>query len=87
YFIEGSDLSNLDALIQISKQTNIHDEKIKNYLISNQDNENLIREQEQAKNMGIKGVPCFIFNKEFVVSGAQTRESFIKIIHSLSPYE
>nr|MBT6353505.1 DsbA family oxidoreductase [Pelagibacteraceae bacterium] len=54
---------------------------------SNQDNESLIREQEQAKNMGIKGVPCFIFNKEFVVSGAQTRESFIKIIHSLSPYE
>ena len=87
YFIEGSDLSNLDALIQISKQTNIHDEKIKNYLISNQDNENLIREQEQAKNMGIKGVPCFIFNKEFVVSGAQTKETFIKIIHSLSPYE
>jgi predicted DsbA family dithiol-disulfide isomerase len=87
YFIEGSDLSNLDALIQISKQTNIHDEKIKNYLISNQDNENLIREQEQAKNMGIKGVPCFIFNKEFVVSGAQTKETFIKIIHSLSTYE
>ena len=87
YFIEGSDLSNLDALIQISKQTNIHDEKIKNYLISNQDNESLIREQEQAKNMGIKGVPCFIFNKEFVVSGVQTRESFIKIIHSLSAYE
>ncbi len=37
--------------------------------------------------MGIKGVPCFIFNKEFVVSGVQTRESFIKIIHSLSAYE
>ena len=84
YFIEGSDIGNLDILIEISKQTNIYDEKIKNYLQSNLDNKSLLNEQEHAKQIGIKGVPCFIFNKELVVSGAQSDENFIKIIDSLN---
>ena len=83
YFIEGGDIGNLDTLIQISKQTNIYDENIKNYLESNLDVESLSNEEEQAKKIGIKGVPCFIFNKELVVNGAQPKESFIEIISSL----
>ena len=87
YFIEGSDIGNLETLIQISKQTNIYDKKIKNYLESNSDNISLLNEQEQAKKMGIKGVPCFIFNKELVISGAQPKENFIQIINSLNTNE
>ena len=84
YFIEGSDIGNLETLIQLSKQTNIYDENIKYYLESNLDNQSLLNEQEQADKIGIKGVPCFIFNKELVVSGAQSKENFIKIIDSLN---
>ena len=84
YFIEGSDISNLETLIQISKQTNVYEENIKNYRESNLDNQNLLNEQEQAKKIGIKAVPCFIFNKELVVSGAQKIEKFIQILNSLN---
>ena len=84
YFIEGCNIGSLDALIQISKQINIYDEKIKNYLESSSDNKSLLNEQNQAKKIGIKGIPCFIFNKELVVSGAQPKESFIQIINSLN---
>lgn len=86
YFIEGNDIGNLETLIQLSKQANIYDENIKHYLESNIDNQSLLNEQEQAVKIGIKGVPCFIFNKELVVSGAQTKENFIKIIDSLNTY-
>ena len=84
YFIEGGDVGNVETLIKISKQTNIYDEKIKNYLESNLDNKNLLNEQQQAKKIGIKGVPCFIFNKELVVSGAQPSENFVQIINTLN---
>jgi len=43
----------------------------------------LLNEAKQASDIGITGVPCFIFNKEFVVNGAQPTKSFINIIHSL----
>ena len=44
---------------------------LKNILFLNQDNDSLLNEEKQAKNIGINSVPCFIFNKEIVVNGAQ----------------
>ena len=84
YFIEGSNIGDLETLILISKQINIYDEKIKNYLESNLDDESLLSEQEQAKKIGITGVPCFIFNKELVINGAQQKHHFVEIIDTLN---
>ena len=83
YFIEGEDIGSLEVLINVSKQADIYDEKVEKYIISKQDSDNLLNEEKQAKNIGINSVPCFIFNKEFVVNGAQQTKNFIKIIDSL----
>jgi protein disulfide-isomerase len=84
YFIEGEDIGNLDVLIKVSKDGDIYDEHIEKYIISEDDNESLLNEEKQAKNIGIKSVPCFIFNKEIVVNGAQPTKNFIQIIDSLN---
>ena len=84
YFIEGEDIGSLNVLIQVSKDANIYDENIEKYIISKEDNNSLLNEEKQAKNIGINSVPCFIFNKEIVVSGAQPRKNFIQIIDSLN---
>ena len=44
----------------------------------------LLNEEKQAKNIGINSVPCFIFNKEIVVNGAQPTKNFNQIIDSLN---
>ena len=84
YFIEGEDIGSLDILINASKDANIFDENIEKYIISKEDNEGLLNEEKQAKKIGINSVPCFIFNKELVVSGAQPTKNFIQIINSLN---
>ena len=84
YFIEGEDIGSLDILIKVSKDADIYDEHIKKYIISKEDNSSLLNEEKQAKNIGINGVPCFIFNKEIVVNGAQPTKNFIQIINSLN---
>ena len=84
YFIEGKNIGNLEIIIEIAKQTNLYEKGIEKYLLSEKDNENLLNEAKQANDIGISGVPCFIFNKEFVVNGAQPTKSFINIINSLS---
>ena len=86
YFIEGEDIGNVPTLINISKDANIYDKNIENYILSNQDNNSLINEEKQAKKIGISSVPAFIFNKEFILSGAQPIENFNKIINSLTNY-
>ena len=62
-------------------------ENTENYILSNQDNDNLINEEKQARKIGINSVPSFIFNKAFVVNGAQPKENFIRIINSLNNYD
>ncbi len=84
YFIEGEDIGNVDVLIKLSKDADIYDEQIKRYIISKEDNNALLNEEIQAKKIGINSVPCFIFNKEIVVNGAQPTKNFIQIINSLN---
>ena len=84
YFIEGEDIGSLDVLIKVSKDADIYDQHIEKYIISKEDNNSLLNEEKQAKNIGIKGVPCFVFNKEIVVNGAQPTKNFIQIINSLN---
>ena len=84
YFIEGEDIGSLDVLIKVSKDADIYDQHIEKYIISKEDNNSLLNEEKQAKNIGINGVPCFIFNKEIVVNGAQPTKNFIQIINSLN---
>ena len=53
-------------------------------MFSEEDNESLLNEENHAKALGVKGVPCFIINKKFVLYGAQTKENFINIFNSIT---
>jgi len=84
YFIEGIDIGNVNELIKIAKQNNIFDKKTLNYLKSDEDRNNLLAEESQARDLGINGVPCFIINKEYVLFGAQNTDKFLEIFNNFS---
>ena len=79
YFLEGNDISNIKILTLIAKQHNIFDSTTEKYLFSIEDNQNLINEEKHARSIGIRSVPSFIINKEFVIVGAQDKIFFIDI--------
>tara|TARA_Y100000590_G_scaffold458718_1_gene614042 strand:- start:4457 stop:5092 length:636 start_codon:yes stop_codon:yes gene_type:complete len=83
YFIEGKDIGNQKELIKIGKQHNLNELETKKYINSNEDKLNLLNEEIQAKKMGIKGVPCFIINKEYVIFGVQEENKFINLFKNL----
>ena len=83
YFIKGMNIGNLDVLTEIAKQHKIHDDFTEDYINSSKDNKNLLSEEKYARQLGIKGVPCFIINKEFILFGAQDKENFINIFKKL----
>ena len=79
YFFYGRDIGKIATLIQIAEESGLSSVEVKEYLLSDADN-NLIREQDKkARGIGITGVPCFIINDEFVVSGAQEPEVFLQV--------
>ena len=79
YFFYGLDIGKITTLLQVAEESGLSSVDVKQYLLSDADN-NLIREQDKkARGIGITGVPCFIINDEFVVSGAQEPEVFLQV--------
>ena len=47
-------------------------------------NNDLLEEENHARELGIQGVPCFIFNKKYVIFGVQNKKKFIAVIKNIS---
>ena len=73
----------LEELISIAAQNNFDIGETNKYLTSDDDQESLLNEEIQAKKIGIRGVPCFIVNKEYVLFGVQNKEKFIELFTNL----
>ena len=79
YFFYGLDIGKIETLIQVAEESGLSSATVKEHLLSDVD-KNLIQEQDKkARGIGITGVPCFIINDEFVVSGAQEPEVFLQV--------
>jgi predicted DsbA family dithiol-disulfide isomerase len=71
YFMEGGDIGDQDLLLQVAEECGMDAMLVAELYARNADAE-LVRDEESvARKMGINGVPCFIINRKYAVSGAQ----------------
>jgi predicted DsbA family dithiol-disulfide isomerase len=77
YFIDGRDIGNSNVLIEIGESVGLSG--VADYLAGSEDSEEVRAEDSLARRQGINGVPCFIFNYRFLLSGAQEPESFFQL--------
>lgn len=82
FFIHGRNIGELDELINIAKSNNIKHFS-KSLLTTRKDIENNVKKSdENSRNRGIGGVPFFIINDNYAISGAQESEVFKKIFET-----
>ena len=84
YFTEGADLSNRAVLVQAAADVGLDPEDVRGALDSDQDIAEIEREVEAAKEAGIQGVPCFILDGKYAISGAQAPEALAQAIEQVS---
>jgi len=80
YFTEGADLTDRKVLVQAAADIGLNAEEIEKALAGEKDVAEVEREALSAKEAGIEGVPCFIFDGKFAVSGAQAPEYLAEAI-------
>ena len=78
YFLEGRDIGDLDVLTDIAALAGLEAAETRAYLESDEDVERIQGEDAMARKMGIQGVPCFILNRKYAISGAQEPEVFLR---------
>ncbi|MGE5147076.1 MAG: DsbA family oxidoreductase [Candidatus Eiseniibacteriota bacterium] len=83
YFLEGRDIGSIDTLVEYAASVGLPEAEIRAYLESDEDAELIRGLDAQARQMGIQGVPCFIFNNQYAVSGAQEPAIFLQVFDIL----
>lgn len=71
-FEEGKNVGDHAVLLDIAEKAGLDKEMIARLLASDADREMIVTEIDSAKQMGVNGVPFFIFEHQYAVSGAQT---------------
>ena len=80
YFSNGQDIGNRDVLLEIGERCGIDSEKLSRYFDSGADVDAVLAENGALHHLGINGVPAYIFNGTFVVSGAQESPILVRAL-------
>jgi predicted DsbA family dithiol-disulfide isomerase len=84
YFTQGGDLTDRETLVRAASAAGLDAERVRADLASDKDVAEVEREAEAAKEAGIQGVPMFIFDGRFALSGAQAPETIAEAIERAS---
>jgi|SRR5579864_3372649 len=79
YFLEGRDVGDIATLAAIAAEAGISRDEARAFLESNEERAEIIAEDRNARRLGINAVPCFIFDGQYAVSGAQEPEFFFPV--------
>ncbi len=71
YFEVGQDLNSLDALLEVAEAAGLPREETRRYLGGDDGKAAVAESQREAAELGVQGVPFYVFNRAYGVSGAQ----------------
>lgn len=82
YFTEGRDTSNHATLLELGTEVGLDSEAVQHLLQSNQYAEAVAQDIYEAQQVGVRGVPFFVLNRQYAISGAQQPETFLGALNT-----
>lgn len=80
YFIEGKNIDSEETLLDIAHQIGLEEMEVKSLLNSDKYTKEVHQDMYEAQQIGVRGVPFFVFDRKFAVSGAQESEVFLSAL-------
>jgi predicted DsbA family dithiol-disulfide isomerase len=80
YFEEGADIGSIATLVQLSAHAGLHREIVERFLQSDESTAEVKAEESAGHKLGIRGVPYFIVNGTYAISGAQPVDTFVSAL-------
>ena len=80
YFTKAKDIGDEDVLMFVAKKNKLSTDEVKEYLNKEENIKKINKMDHVAKEMGIAGVPFYIFNDQLSISGAQSVDHLIEAI-------
>ncbi len=77
YFVDGLFIGSIDVLVDIAVAAGLQAAAVREFLNDPAERDAVSQADAQARQMGVSGVPFFIFNQKVAVSGAQEPEALL----------
>jgi predicted DsbA family dithiol-disulfide isomerase len=81
YFEHGLDIGDLETLVECARRASVDEQGVRQYLKSDDGRQEVVASDVYARRLGINGVPCFIVNRKYAVSGAQPPSAFVEVFN------
>ena len=83
HFTETKDIDDEDVLVTTASSVGIEEAEAREALRSHKYADAVKQDEVQAQNIGVRGVPFFVFDNKYAVSGAQPAEAFLDVLQKL----
>lgn len=84
YFENGRDIGNADVLTEIASDAGMDSATVADLLENGADRQLIENEDALAHRLGISGVPTFIFENKYMISGAHDPEQIVRVIDTVA---
>lgn len=82
YFLKGEDIGADDVLVEAAEAAGMDGNDVRAFLAGDRERDEILADHNLAQHIGINGVPCFILDGRYAVSGAQSPDVFKRMIET-----
>lgn len=84
YFEDGRNIGDDAVLLEAAEQVGLEGPVVERLLAGDADRDQVSAEIDQARQMGVTGVPCFIIDMKYAVVGAQPAEALVDALRKIA---
>jgi len=81
YLEQGELMSDHGALVRLAVEAGLPEREVTDVLASDQFADEVRADEARARELGINGVPCFVLDERYAVSGAQPAQVLLSALH------
>jgi predicted DsbA family dithiol-disulfide isomerase len=86
YFQEGTDIGDVEELVRLGVESGLPEHETRSALVLREGQDGVVAAERHAAVLGITGVPTFIFDGQYTISGAQEPDSLTQIFDQVAAF-
>lgn len=83
YFVESLNIDDAETLSKLAGEVGLSSKDVLTLLQGDKYKDEVREDEKEASDLGITGVPFFVFNDKYAVSGAQPTDAFLEVLNKI----
>lgn len=80
FFTDGENIADIETLMRLGAEIGLDESELQSAFTDEQYRYLMEQDIQEAKNIGVQGVPFFVFDRKYGVSGAQPPQAFLETL-------